>query len=533
VRLTKDLVRICILVVAMEFGAAVLTSAGPAWADAPSPSPSASSDAGSMRAHPRKAGKSASSLATPTPKPARQPARQPKAGSAKQAAARTAGPPSLRSVVDGVTTAVTSCACKLLKSALVPAVAFIGQLLTPAGPRPAPESPAAWTVLAWVRKQVDDTVATISALPGVSAVVQTISAFAIKTYQSILSCAEPPPTLPAQFVRTTLASGLTQPTDFRFLPDGRILITEKAGAIRLYENGALTPAPLVTLPTQTSGERGLLGIEVDPHFTDNGYIYVTYTDTDLHYRLSRLTVSGDTIDPASELTLFRSTDLAATNHQGGDIHFGPDGMLYWGVGDNGVGANAKNLANIRGKILRLDPADGSAPQDNPFVGVTDAVPQIWAYGLRNPFRFTFTPQGQLLVGDVGQDSYEELDIVTKGGDYGWPDEEGFCGNCTSTNPIFVYAHTPGTSAAITSVLVYDGGTFGPSYQNKVFIADYTQGWLKVLTFDGDFATFVSSATFDGHAGSTVKLAQGPDGNIYALTISPGTLSVISPAASAT
>lgn len=426
---------------------------------------------------------------------------------------------------------MTSCACKLLKSAVTQTVALIGHLFPPARPEPTPESPASWTLLAWVRRQVDDALTNIGALPVVSAVVQTISTFAMQTYQSIMSCGEPLPTLPAQFDRTTIASGLTEPTDFRFLPDGRILITEKAGAIRLYENGALNPEPLITLPTQTGGERGLLGVEVDPDFADNGYIYVTYTDADTHYRLSRLTVTGDTVDPASELVLFRSADLAGTNHQGGDIHFGSDGMLYWGIGDNGVGTNAQDLSNIRGKILRLDPTDGSAPQDNPFVGDASAVPQIWAYGLRNPFRFTFTPDDQLLVGDVGLNSYEELDIVTKGGDYGWPDAEGFCDSCSSTNPIYVYAHTIGTSAAITSVLVYDGDKFGPSYQNKVFIADYAQGWMKVLTFDSDFATFVSELTFDGQAGSTVKLAQGPDGNIYALTIYPGELSVISAAAS--
>ncbi|AKK30740.1 hypothetical protein AB431_21160 [Mycobacterium sp. EPa45] len=338
------------------------------------------------------------------------------------------------------------------------------------------------------------------------------------------------PTGPPVFERTPIASGLSSPTDFVVLPDGRILITEKAGAIRVYENGALRPDPLLVLPTRTEGERGLLGIAADPSFADNGFIYVAYTTTDAHYQLSRYTVTADGIDPNSVKPLFRSVDVEANNHQGGELVFGPDGKLYWGIGDNTVGTNARDLSNIHGKILRLNPTDGSAPQDNPFVNSQGAVPQIWAYGLRNPFRLEFTPDGRLLAGDVGNNAVEELDLITKGGDYGWPGAEGVCASCTSTNPIYTYDHSTG-NAAITSVLYYTGTAFGPSYQNTVFIADYIRGWIKNLTFNSDFSTLVGETTFDAVAGSTVKLAQGPDGTIYQLTIFPGELSILSPAAS--
>ena len=331
------------------------------------------------------------------------------------------------------------------------------------------------------------------------------------------------------FERAVVASGLNAPVDFRWLPDGRIVVAEKGGAIKVVEDGVVRTEPLITLSVDAVGERGISGLAVDPQFTTNGYIYVAYTTSAIKDRLSRFTVIGNAAALSSEKLLLESSEPAAGNHHGGALGFGPDGKLYWGKGDNGSGSNAQDLTNIHGKILRLNP-DGSTPSDNPALGA-GALPQIYAYGLRNPFRLTFTPDGKLLVADVGQAAFEELDLVTAGGNYGWPGAEGVCtSGCTGTiNPIYTYPH--GGGAALTSVLVYNGSTFGPGYLNRVFIADTVQGWIKMLTCTPEFTSCGNVEDFDPQGGATLVLAQGPDDNIYQLTYSPGTLVRIAPAGS--
>ncbi len=325
--------------------------------------------------------------------------------------------------------------------------------------------------------------------------------------------------------RTVVASGLSQPVDFRFLPDGRVVVAEKGGAIKVVDDGV--SQTLITLPVLTQGERGINGIAVDPDFATNGYLYVAYTTTGAHDRLSRLTMVGAAIDPATETVLLESGEAAAFYHRGGALAFGPDGKLYWGLGDNRESGNAQDLTNFHGKILRIN-RDGTTPSDNPVLGA-GALPQIYAYGLRNPFRLTFTPTGHLLVADVGEASFEELNLVTAGGNYGWPGSEGLCtSNCAGTiDPIHTYAH--GSGAAITSVLVYTGGQLGAGYQGKVFIADTVQGWIKVLSCTADFTACGSPQDFDPQGGATVGLAQGPDGNLYQLSYDPGELVRIAPA----
>ncbi|WP_418602100.1 PQQ-dependent sugar dehydrogenase [Mycolicibacterium sp. SCSIO 43805] len=327
------------------------------------------------------------------------------------------------------------------------------------------------------------------------------------------------------FERAVVVPGLDTPVDFRFLPDGRILVAEKAGAIKVVENGTLRDEPVITLSVNTLGERGISGLAVDPDFADNGYLYVSYVSSANRNQLSRLTMVGNTA--GTEVVLLQSGQSSAVNHHGGALGFGPDGTLYWGVGDNGNGANSQDLTNIHGKILRLNP-DGSTPADNP--AIPGALPQIYAYGLRNPFRLTFTPDGKLLVADVGAASFEELNLITAGGDFGWPGAEGVCDDCGSINPIYTYPR--GGGAAITSVLVYDGDTFGPDYVGKVFIADLVQGWIRVLTCTPEFTSCGDAQTFDPDAGSTVVLAQGPDGNVYQLLYQPGSLVRIAPAGEA-
>lgn len=316
--------------------------------------------------------------------------------------------------------------------------------------------------------------------------------------------------------RTVVASGLNSPVDFRFLPDGRTLVAEQGGAIKVIAaDGTVLAQPLITLSVNTIGERGISGLAVDPQFSTNGHIYVAYTTSDVKDRLSRFTVIGNTALSGSEVLLLETPDTVAAIHHGGALAFGPDGKLYWGKGDNGTGANAQNLTNIYGKILRINP-DGSTPSDNPELA-PGALPQIYAYGLRNPFRLTFTPTGELLVADVGAASFEELNRVTAGGNYGWPGAEGICTNsCTGRiNPIYTYAH--GSGAAFSAVLAFDS--------SKVFIADEVQGWIKVLTCNDTYTSCGDPQDFDPQAGPTVALAQGHggDGSLYQLVYQPGTL----------
>jgi VCBS repeat-containing protein len=345
------------------------------------------------------------------------------------------------------------------------------------------------------------------------------------------------------YTASTVVSGLDQPTDFRLLPDGRIVFAEKGGAIRVAgKDGQLQDTPLITLPASTYWARGVAAIELDPAYEENGHIYVSYVRPDNYQRLSRLTVTDPsasilTVDPASEKVLVQGTQPAGDDHHGGGLAFGPDGKLYWSVGDNVCcsvidGSNSQDLSNIYGKVLRLNP-DGTAPDDNPFPNASGAGPLVYATGFRNPFRLAFTPDGQLLVVDVGQATWEELNLVTAGGNYGWPGAEGPCDgigttNCSTPssydNPIYAYRHSSGGNS-ITAVMVNAGVTSGGG-QNTVLIADFNQGWVKELTFNSDYSSLISERKFDSAAaGNTNQLLQDADGNIYQLTFD-GTLTRI-------
>ncbi len=331
-----------------------------------------------------------------------------------------------------------------------------------------------------------------------------------------------------QIVAIPNVPNLNGPVDFRFLPDGRMILAEKFGAIRLVDNGVLGE-PLIVLPTLTGIEKGVNGIEVDPDFADNGYLYVAYTTLDNRDRLSRFTMADDAVDPGSELLLVEGDQSAGPSHHGGAIAFAPDGTIFYAMGDNTKPENSQNLSTLHGKILRIN-ADGTIPQDNPFVGTVGAMPQIYAYGFRNPYRMTVAPDGQLLVADVGEVGWEELNLVTAGGNYGWWPGEGPCEDCGYINPIYAYQRDA-LGAALTSVLVYTGSTFDPSFGGKVFIADWARGWIKVLTCAEDYSSCGDPTTFDANAGSSVNLLQGPDGNIYQVTydlFKPGTINRISP-----
>jgi glucose/arabinose dehydrogenase len=262
-------------------------------------------------------------------------------------------------------------------------------------------------------------------------------------------------TLPSGFVETTVASGIASPTAMAIAPNGRIFICSQTGALRVIKNGVLLATPFVTLPVDSVGERGLLGVASDPHFTLNQYIYLYYTvpGTPSHNRVPRFTANGDVVLPGSEVILLELNPLCpATNHNGGALHFGPDGNLYIAVGDNAKGSNSQNLSNLLGKILRIA-SDGTIPSDNPFVESTTARHEIWALGLRNPFTFAFRGTTNFMyINDVGQSTWEEIDLGQAGANYGWPATEGPTTNLSYKSPIYYYGHSDGCAITGGSIL---------------------------------------------------------------------------------
>jgi glucose/arabinose dehydrogenase len=332
---------------------------------------------------------------------------------------------------------------------------------------------------------------------------------------------------PANFQTTQIiGSGLDSPSGFAFAPDGRIFILQRAGKVMVYKNGALLPNPFVDLPSEASGDRGLIGIAFDPDFVNNHFVYFYYTSSgDLLNRIVRFDASGDTAT-SNGTVLFMTSDQSFQLHVGGSLVFGPDGKLYFAVGDNGVPDNAQDLSNPHGKILRIN-KDGTVPTDNPFFGQAGKYGAIWAYGFRNPWRFNFDPaNGRLYVGDVGEATWEEIDLVQKGANYGWPIVEGPCTiNCSFTAPIYYYNHNL-QSAAVTLGPVYRANMFPSVYQGKLFFGDYAQGFIKTLGLDAN-GNSTGANDFDLAAGSVVDFKIAPDGSLYYITYIPGRLYRIS------
>src|SRR4030095_107049 len=324
-------------------------------------------------------------------------------------------------------------------------------------------------------------------------------------------------TLPSGFTETQI-SGLTSPTAMEFAPDGRIFVCLQGGQLRVVKNGALLATPFLTVNVDSSGERGLLGITFDPNFASNNFVYVYYTvpSTQRHNRLSRFTANGDVSVPGSEVILLELDDLSATNHNGGAIHFGPDGKLYIGVGENAVGSNSQSLANLLGKILRIN-ADGSIPTDNPFFNTaTGKNRAIWALGLRNPFTFAFQPgTTRMFINDVGQNTWEEIDDGIAGSNYGWPSTEGPTTNPAFRSPIFAYGHGTGptTGCAIAGGAFYNPAQvqFPATFVGKYFFADLCSGWIRVLDPSNNTAS-----SFASGINQPVDLKVAADGSLYYL-----------------
>ncbi|WP_276368948.1 PQQ-dependent sugar dehydrogenase [Chryseolinea sp. H1M3-3] len=337
---------------------------------------------------------------------------------------------------------------------------------------------------------------------------------------------------PADFAQVLVTNGIANPTAMAFAPDGRIFVAQQAGRLRVIKNNTLLPTSFVQLTVNATGERGLIGIALDPDFVLNNYIYLYYTvpGTPAHNRISRFTANGDIAQADSEVIILELDPLSnATNHNGGAMHFGLDGKLYVAIGENANSAHAQNLDTYHGKLLRIN-KDGSVPGGNPFPTGSEQRKRVWAYGLRNPYTFSIHPEtGRILVNDVGQVTWEEINDATTGGkNFGWPTTEGKF-NAASfpnlTNPIYAYPHGggDGKGCAITGgTFFYPSNTNYPAeYFGKYFFQDLCNRWINTLDVMATTTTRFSFATSIG--GNSLALSVGPDGNLYYLSRSSSAL----------
>lgn len=354
---------------------------------------------------------------------------------------------------------------------------------------------------------------------------------------------------PASFdVRLELvADGFAQPL---FLTDagdgsGRLFVVEKGGTIRIIDDGAVVEAPFLDLTDRVLSEgyeQGLLGLAFAPDYDDSGVFYVDYTDLDGNTVVSRFSVSGDpnAADAGSEQVLLRQEQPYA-NHNGGMLAFGPDGYLYVSFGDGGSGGdpqgNAQRLDTWLGTILRIDvdpanvPEDQAygIPEDNPFVDDEDALPEIWAYGLRNPWRFSFDAEtGDVWIADVGQDWMEEVDYLpvdlAPGQNLGWNITEGSncyleegCDTSGLLLPVLEYTHDEG-GCSITGGYVYRGEAI-PDLAGVYLFGDFCSGllWGGGQDASGDW---VKSAPVETGVGIS-SFGEDSAGNVYVIDLEGG------------
>jgi glucose/arabinose dehydrogenase len=354
-------------------------------------------------------------------------------------------------------------------------------------------------------------------------------------------------------------AGLQNPVDIANARDGsgRLFIVEQSGRIRVTKNGQLTPTPFLDLTAlvQFGGEQGLLGLAFHPEFRDNGLFFVNYTRRDdgatvvARYRVS--VNDPDRADPASAVQLLLIPQ-PFVNHNGGALKFGPDGYLYVATGDGGSandpGNRAQNSFEWLGKLLRIDVDRGAPyaiPPDNPFASGSSGRPEVWVYGLRNPWRIAFDRQtGDLYIADVGQDAVEEVDFVPAaagaGANFGWHVMEGSrctalgggpaCGSSLFTNPVIEYTHAFGCS--IIGGSVYRGTQIAALFGRYVY-GDLCSGtmWSAARNVNGvwttrqELATGFAITTFGEDEAGELYLANANDGTVYRIAADATTNSV--------
>jgi len=323
--------------------------------------------------------------------------------------------------------------------------------------------------------------------------------------------------VPTGFEVSTVATGLSEPIAMAAAPDGRLFIGERGGTIRVYADGQLREEPFAQIPVFTNGECGLLGFALDPDFASTGHLFMFVTVSSNEQQIMRVT---DSSGVGTDLTTIRDNlPTVGANHNGGAIAFGPDGHIYFAIGDNGQPQLSADLTSLAGKVCRIT-REGDIPDDNPFSTPTGSRRAIFASGFRNPFRMCFDASGRLFVVDVGSSNderREEINLVSAGGDHGWPALEGIGGEAAGyVDPIVAY-HNEG--ASITGIIAYTGRQFPGEFGGNLFHLDYVSNGLFRTVLDGDsVASHSLFLTFDS---APVELVQSPDGSLFASLIFAG------------
>ena len=337
-------------------------------------------------------------------------------------------------------------------------------------------------------------------------------------------------------------TNLSQPTAITHAGDGsgRLFVTQKGGELVVLEGGEVLPEPFLDLSdiVTTNSERGLLDVAFHPNYEENGHFFVHYSDANGDTVIAEYSVSDDpnVADASSERVLL-TAEQPYSNHNGGELAFGPDGYLYIGLGDGGSGGdpenNGQDLSTLLGAILRIDVDSGDpygVPEDNPFVNNENARPEIWAYGLRNPWRFSFDREtGDLFIGDVGQNAYEEIDFQSAssagGENYGWNPTEGahcYVSGCELepyTLPILEYSHASGEGSSVTGGYRYRGEA-APSLEGVYLFGDFGSGNLWGATQGEDGAWSSEKLLETGQ--NLVAFGEDEAGEVYVADFS-GTL----------
>jgi glucose/arabinose dehydrogenase len=378
--------------------------------------------------------------------------------------------------------------------------------------------------------------------------------------------------LPPGFSAETVVGGLDVPTAIAFDPSGRMFIAEKGGTVRVFKNGSLLPMPFVTLTKVNDyQDRGLLGIGIDPNFAANPYVYLLYTyeNNSFNYtgsktaRLTRWTAVGDVAQFGSEVVLLGTiggtpaqpscenypvtSDCIPSDspsHSIGSIRWRSDDTLMISAGDGADFAQvdsralrAQHLDSLGGKILRIH-RNGTGATDNPFYNgnLSANRSKVWQFGLRNPFRFSIRPEDQWpMIGDVGWNTWEELNLAAPGANFGWPCFEGNdpqplyqamfleCQNLpigNTTLPRYVFPNPPNGPAAVVGGLFYHGITFPAEYIGSFFFANYNASTMARVTLDGN-NNVTSEVDFATDADGPVDFVMGPDQQLYYVALDVG------------